>query len=245
MFKESLNERNALVTADSPRRYKSKRQLLFLSWSFALSSFYYGYILIYLGSIPIATVITAYNIQLTEGQAKGLLNGCIPVGAILGAYFIRPLMKRYSRRKSILFTNIIASIAGFFIYVPNFYTLMTFRLIQGACVGIFSAIPPIIIKELSPIEVSGTVGTLVQLNITVGILIGYLLTYILKKITGDYSCQSFWQLVFAVPLITMLVQSLILIYVFPFETPKYWLLKGEREQAYKIIRYIYKEQHVQ
>ena len=65
---------------------------------------------------------------------------------------------------------------------------MTFRLIQGACVGIFSAIPPIIIKELSPIKVSGTVGTLVQLNITVGILIGYLLTYILKKITGDYSC---------------------------------------------------------
>lgn len=136
-------------------------------------------------------------------------------------------MNKFSRRKCILVTNIIATIAGVLIYIPNFYTLMIFRLLQGVCVGIFSGIPSIILKELSPVEISGTIGTMTQLNLTVGIILGYMLTYLLKKITGDYACESFWFIIFGVSLIPIFIQSFILIFIYPYETPKYLLVNNE------------------
>lgn len=64
--------------------------------------------------------------------------------------------------------------------------------------------------------ISGMLGTLVQINITGGIMLGYLFTYCLKKITGDLSCLSFWEYVFGLPLFVMVAQSLLLIFVYPY-----------------------------
>jgi len=49
-------------------------------------------------------------------------------------------------RKCLLLLNVIALVAGGFIYVPTFYTLLIFRFWQGFCVGAYSAIAPLIIK---------------------------------------------------------------------------------------------------
>jgi hypothetical protein len=38
----------------------------------------------------------------------------------------------------------------------------------------------------------------------------------------------------------MLVQSLLLIFVFPYDTPKYLLLKGDEAKAREVLRVIYK-----
>lgn len=71
------------------------------------------------------------------------------------------------------------------IYIENYYTLLLFRFCQGFCVGVYSALAPLIIKELSPNEISGTLGTYAQLNVCGGVTFGCILTYVLKKITGD------------------------------------------------------------
>lgn len=56
------------------------------------------------------------------------------------------------------------------------------------CVGVFSALAPLVVKEISPIEISGTLGTAVQLNISFGVLFAYVLNYSLKKIMNDLTC---------------------------------------------------------
>jgi MFS family permease len=104
--------------------------------------------------------------------------------------------------------------------------LVFFRLCQGFCVGFFSALAPLIIKELSPNEISGTLGSFAQLNICLGVFVGCFFTYLLKKLSGDESCKDFWFFVFGLTEVTLLVQSLILLFVFPYETPKYLLLQG-------------------
>ena len=75
---------------------------------------------------------------------------------------------------------------------------------------------PLVIKELAPLNIKGTLVSLVQLLICTGIFFGYLLTYVLKKITGDQSGRSFMNLVFIVPEIFIVIQTLILTFVFPY-----------------------------
>ena len=133
-----------------------------------------------------------------------------------------------------------AFVAGCLIYIEYFYSLLFFRLLQGFCVGLFSAVAPLIVKELSPTEISGTLGTFNQLNVTLGVFLGTFFTYILKKITGDETGEKFWFITFGLTQVTILVQTLILIFVYPYETPKYLLSIGKEEEARKLITIIYK-----
>ena len=45
-----------------------------------------------------------------------------------------------------LIVNATAFIAGFLLYVDNFYVLLVMRLIQGLCVGAYSTFGPVFIK---------------------------------------------------------------------------------------------------
>jgi MFS family permease len=99
-------------------------------------------------------------------------------------------------RKCLLLLNIIALIAGGFIYIPNFYTLLLFRFLQGFCVGAYSSVAPLIIKELSPTEISGTLGSYTQLLVTLGVFFGCIFKYILYKITGDKTGRDYWYITY-------------------------------------------------
>ena len=116
-------------------------------------------------------------------------------------------------------------------YVPNFYTLVASRLVQGMCVGAATSLPSIIIKEMAPVEISGILGSLVQLGLVVAMSLCYFMVYVLIKVTGDPSCRAFWPYVFGVSVLILLFQSAVLLFVFPYETPKYWLEVGREDKA--------------
>ncbi len=69
-----------------------------MTWNIALGFFYYGYCLVYLGAIPIVTILATFQTDVAPGIAQGLLNGCIPVGAFLGALSSSLIISRFSRR---------------------------------------------------------------------------------------------------------------------------------------------------
>lgn len=56
-----------------------------MAWNVALSFFYFGYCLIYLGALPFDTVMRIYKIEANKGVAQGIINGCIPIGALVGS----------------------------------------------------------------------------------------------------------------------------------------------------------------
>ena len=119
-------------------------------------------------------------------------------------------------RQCILATNAVAFFLGILQFIQSFELLLIVRLCQGVCVGIYSVLAPLVIKELAPLNIKGTLVSLVQLLICTGIFFGYLSTYVLKKITGDQSGRSFMNLVFIVPEIFIVIQTLILTFVFPY-----------------------------
>lgn len=78
--------------------YKSKLMITAMTWNITISSFYFGYCMVYLGTINISTLKTIYDISLSNDVASGLLNGCIPIGGLLGAISTSFLIARLSRR---------------------------------------------------------------------------------------------------------------------------------------------------
>lgn len=64
----------------------------------ALSSFYFGYCIVYFGQLDIEAVREIVGFEVSPTVAQGLLNGCIPVGALLGALSSSILLAKFSRR---------------------------------------------------------------------------------------------------------------------------------------------------
>jgi hypothetical protein len=64
----------------------------------ALSSFYFGYTIVALGQVPTKTLQEIFDITLSKGTTEGIINGCIPIGALIGALSSSLLISRFSRR---------------------------------------------------------------------------------------------------------------------------------------------------
>lgn len=65
----------------------------------SLSSFYFGYTIIYLSVIDFQVVMNIFAIDLSRNFSEGLLTSCVPIGGLLGAYvsyyFIKSLSRKY------------------------------------------------------------------------------------------------------------------------------------------------------
>lgn len=90
--------------------------------------------------------MNVYNITWKKSVAEGLLIGCVPIGGGLGAFLSYYLLKRFSRKSSILIVNCFAFIIGLILYIPNAYIFLFVRFCQGICAGLFSSITPLMMK---------------------------------------------------------------------------------------------------
>lgn len=121
---------------------------------------------------------------------------------------------------------------------PNFYTLIAGRIIQGLCVGLYSALVPLFVNEISPMEVAGRLGALNQLLIVSGIVITNLIALFVPS-TGT-EIIGWWRIIFGIPILIALLQIVLLLFVYKNETPRYLILQGRDDDALELIRDIYK-----
>lgn len=150
------------------------------------------------------------------------------------------MIHMFSRRNFILVINIVAIISGSLLFITEMASFIIMRIIQGACIGLYTSIVPIVIAEISPIEIMGTTGAFTQIFCSVGTTFAYLFYYILSITMKPENLSSIWYYVFGFPLITLVLQTLILLFVFPYETPKYFLLHHQKSKARELIARIYK-----
>jgi MFS family permease len=135
----------------------------------------------------------------------------------------------------LLIVNVFGFIAGCLIFLPNFYVLIFVRICQGLCVGFYSSLTPLIIKEISPNEISGTLGALNQFMIAFGVFFGCIFKLLLSLIFDNKDGSAIWQIIFGFTLLTILIQTIVLLFIFPYETPKYLLLNNRKEDAKALI----------
>jgi SP family sugar:H+ symporter-like MFS transporter len=144
------------------------------------------------------------------------------VGAIIGAGSSGPLSDKIGRRRLVLMIAIVYIVGSLIMaFTPNMPILVLGRLIIGLAVGGSMATVPVYLSEMAPTEYRGSLGSLNQLMITIGILAAYLVNFAFSDMEGWR-----WMLGLAV------VPSVILLVGIAFmpESPR-WLLEHRSEQA--------------
>ena len=76
--------------------------------------------------------------------------------------------------------NAISIFATILVLPKNPITLLIGRIIQGACTGVYSSLVPLVVKEYSPVMLSGPMGALQNNFITIGFLFGFLVSFLIS-----------------------------------------------------------------
>ena len=168
---------------------------------------------------------------------EGFIVSSLMLGAMVGAGVSGALSDRLGRRTIILVAAII--FAGGAIGAalsPTVEMLIFFRFVLGLGVGTASALVPSYISESAPTGVRGSLSSLFQLAITIGILVAYLVNAIFAPL-GEWR----WPLgLAAVPALVLFVGM----YFLP-ETPR-WLISQDRdEEARRVLERTRTEQEIE
>lgn len=176
------------------------------------------------------TLSKVYNLDIKGGEKYSavLATGSV-IGALLSGVFARFL----GRKRSLVFAGFIFSASSLIsALLPSISILSLCRFSLGFGVGIASFIVPLYLSETAPAKIRGSMGTLFQLLITVGIfLISVTNVYIARTISNPHTALSLMFLTVTLFAILMFIGSIVL----P-ESPRYLMLKGRKEQAAEVLR---------
>lgn len=184
--------------------------------------------------------------SLGWGDDKDLIiavcSSLVPLGAMFGAISAGPISNRIGRRKNLILGDLIIIIASLVTIIPTTYTFASGRFISGIGIGTFTMLCPVYINEVTPVNVNGKVGSLVQLFGCLGALFAFGFALFLP--TGNYDhdpMNNFWIAMFLFQGLVALIQLLIFFVTFKHETP-YWLVsKGHSPKALESLKSVYHE----
>lgn len=177
------------------------------------------------------SVITAtYHLDLA-GQQK--YSATLAVGGVVGALLAGLFARKLGRKKSLVLAGLIFTIGSLVsATLPSFFVLRLCRFFLGFGVGIASFVAPLYLSETAPASIRGSMGSLFQLMITIGIfLIAVSNVYIAHLFTNPVIALPLMFAVIAVFAVLMLVGSLFL----P-ESPRWLMLKGKKAAAIKVLQ---------
>jgi len=116
--------------------------------------------------------ITHY-FQMTDWEL-GFSVGCVIFGAMFGNISAGPLSDRYGRKPVLIFAALLFSVSAIWSALATSYLqFVVARIIGGVGIGSAILIAPIYIAEIAPPKLRGSLVSLNQLNIVLGISIAY------------------------------------------------------------------------
>lgn len=122
---------------------------------------------------------------MTDWQL-GFAVGCVIFGAMVGNIFAGPLSDKFGRKKLLIVTAILFTLSAIgSALATNYVTFIIARIIGGIGIGGAILIAPIYIAEVSPPKLRGSLVSLNQLNIVIGISVAYFSNYFLKDLEGE------------------------------------------------------------
>ena len=207
---------------------KKFTRLIFISIVAALGGLLFGFdIAIITGAGPyLVETFELNNIQ--EGWAySSLLFGCIIGAAVAGR-----ITDAIGRKKILIVVAVLfalTSIASALVF--NLNSLVVARISGGIAVGAASTVSPMYISEVTPKRYRGSLVSMYQLFIVTGILISYLINYMLNDIG-----ENNWRWMFATGAVPSLL-FLITLFLVP-ETPRYLYKNGAKERALEVLNMV-------
>lgn len=174
---------------------------------------------------------------------EGWFVSCALLGCIAGVSVSGKLSDAYGRKRVQILSAVLflASAIGC-TFSTTFATLIAFRLVGGLGIGVASMVSPLYISEFAPPRYRGTMVSLYQLALTIGIVIAYFSNAYLASHTSDYTASEslgpilstqVWRGMLGLGAVPAAIFLLALLAV-P-ESPRWLLLQGKQQQARTIL----------
>ena len=156
------------------------------------------------------------------------------VGAVIGAMFSGRIADIVGRKKVILTSAIIFAIGALWSGIsPGPVMLVCARFFLGIAIGVSSFAVPLYIAEISPTKTRGTLVSMFQLLITIGILVSYLSDSAFAVPDGDPAFTTCWRPMFYVGVIPAAIMFIGMIFL-P-ETPRWLISKGFESKCREVL----------
>lgn len=158
------------------------------------------------------------------------------IGAILGAIIASRLSNALGRRRTLLITALIFSAGAILTALaPDLGIFILWRVVVGISIGIAASVVPAYISEIAPARWRGTMVTLYQLAITIGIAVSYWVDLAFAH------AGMGWSPMFAVAAIPSLI--FLIGMVFNPETPRWLGSRARWDEAETVLVRITGEQN--
>jgi sugar porter (SP) family MFS transporter len=177
------------------------------------------------GIISGALLFIADDFTLSD-TAQQIVVASLLLGAVFGALFGGPLADRVGRRRAIMVAAVIfivGSLASALATGAAFLAIA--RFVLGLAVGGAGMVVPVYIAESSPSRVRGSLVSLQQFLITVGILLSYGINYLLADAQA-------WRLMLGIGVVPAL--ALLVGMFFLPESPR-WLVGMDRDEEARAV----------
>lgn len=212
--------------------------VVLISVAAALGGFLFGFdSAVVNGAVPgIQASFNSTSAQLGFQVASLLL------GAALGGLIAGPLSDRIGRRRTMLVAGILFLVTAVLTgLAPNGTLFTAFRFLSGMGVGVASLVAPEYIAEVSPASLRGRMTSLQQMGIVVGILVAFLVDYLITIAAGGVNNPFWfgleaWRCMFlteAIPAAVYILASL-----FVPESPRFLVFKQRAAEALAVLQRI-------
>ena len=160
----------------------NKSYTLFISFIVALGGFLLGF-----DSAVISGAISGIRVYFEMSDWElGFSVGCVIFGAMAGNIVAGPMSDKFGRKKVLLITAMLFTISALWSATATTYvSFVIARIIGGVGIGGSILIAPIYIAEIAPPKLRGSLVSLNQLNIVIGISVAYFSNYFLKDLEGE------------------------------------------------------------
>jgi SP family galactose:H+ symporter-like MFS transporter len=178
----------------------------------------------------LATLTQHYKFGVEGGESYSAI---LATGGIFGALLSGIFARFLGRKKSLVLAGFIFTAASAFsALLPPLHVLSVCRFALGFGVGIASFIVPLYLSETAPAAIRGSMGTLFQLMITIGIF--------LIAVSNVFIARTFVNPATSLPLMFLIVTLFAALmfagsFILP-ESPRWLMLKGKKDKATAILQ---------
>ena len=165
------------------------------------------------------------------------LISAVLIGAVIGAAVGGYIADKFGRRLTILSAALIFILGAIGTSLtPDVWLLIAGRIVVGLAIGIASMTAPLYTSEISPAKMRGSLVSLNQLAITIGIVVSYLVDFALSPIQG-------WRYMLGLAAIPAVILAL---GILPLpETPRWLVNNNKTDKARKVLKKIRNEENVE
>ncbi|AGO11492.1 AaceriABR223Cp [[Ashbya] aceris (nom. inval.)] len=161
---------------------------------------------------------------------QGMVSGAHPMGGLAGCVLFGYVGERVSRLgcfRYFTFIWIIGCIVS--VLVMDIYMVAIGRFIKGVAVGSLSVVASVYLVEIFPSNRKGIATALVQLTLTFGIFLMYMLCWTFSRFNNHMAFRISWGLEI-IPAVALISGTL-----FVPESPRWFVMQGQYKKAQEIL----------